>query len=300
MKKNLFLIVLFFFSITNYTSAQRLLEPGNNWNLIENFWLSFVTKNYSIGSDTLVNGITYQQILRDGALVDYQEPITPRFIRETNDGKVYVKNHIYFDTDEILIYDFGLGLMDTFTLAPSLNPNRENKFLVTAIDAIVLLNGDLRRQITLESVDVQSNNTLTWVEGIGDLDIGPFYYHSFHILEFGANLLCAYQEDNIHVYQNPAYDSCFFIPTAVEELDINSDIKIYPNPVDDLLTLDLSETNQSFTEINIFNALGELVYQNDKPITITEINIRELQTGIYFLLLKNKSGMSYSQRIIKR
>lgn len=300
MKKNLLLITFLFFSFFNYTSAQRLLAPGNNWNLLDIFWTSSRTNNYSIGSDTIINGTTYQQLLRDGELVEFHNPTTPRFIRETEDGKVYIDNHIYLDTDEILIYDFGLTLMDTFLLVPSLNTNLENRFVVTAVDTIVLLDGSPRRQLTLELIDSQFNGTLIWIEGVGEKEFGPFYAHAFYVFDVVSDLLCAYQDEVVQVYQNSDYDSCFVTFTSVEELEINSPIKIYPNPVKDLLTLDLSETNQTFTEINIFNALGEMVYQQKVASSITEINTNQLNSGIYFLLLKDNSGTSYSHRLIKQ
>lgn len=92
------------------------------------------------------------------------------------------------------------------------------------------------------------------------------------------------------------------VTTATNELeeDLEQEIRIYPNPVKDLLTLDLSETNQTFTEINIFNALGEMVYQQKAISSITEINTNQLNSGIYFLLLKDNSGTSFSHRIIKQ
>ncbi len=171
---------------------------------------------------------------------------------------------------------------------------------VSSVDTIVLSDGISRRRLILEDMNQWNNDSITWIEGIGDIGLGPFYAHLFYWTDSWAQLLCTYQEETL-IFQNPEADSCFAtITTSIEELDSNSSIKVYPNPVNDLLTLDLSQINQSFTEINIFNALGELVYQNNKPTAITEINTRELQAGIYFLLLKDKSGMSYSQRIIKR
>lgn len=299
MKKNLLLISFLSFICITHAFTQQMLESGNNWNLLDIFWVSGWTNNYSIGSDTIIDGTMYQQVLRDGEFMPNEDPLAPRFVRETEDGKVYMNNHLVSDMDEILIYDFGLNLMDTFTLAPSMSTSVANRFVVTEVDTIVLLNGSNRRQLRLELVDSQFNGTITWIEGVGEKEYGPFYAHVFYIFDASSNLLCAYQEDNLQVYQNPTYDSCFITTTAVEELDMNSPIKIYPNPVQDLLTLEFSAADYSFTEISIFNIQGASVYHQTNAFDIKEIDTSELTPGMYYLVLKDKSGKRYSQRLVK-
>ncbi len=299
MKKYILLIPFFFFIGISQSSAQQLLEVGNNWNLLESIWQSSRTANYSIGSDTIVNGLTYKRVLRNGVPASNQELLAPSIIRETEDGKVYADNHLYGDTDEILIYDFGLEIMDTFTLAPSLQSNLENKFVVTVIDTVVLLNGDLRRQFTLELLDPQFNVTLNWIEGIGDIQYGPFYYQRFYVFDAGTDLLCANQEETL-AYQNSQYDSCFVTITSIQEFGATNPIKIYPNPVHDQLTLEFSAADYSFTEIRIFNATGSSVYQQKNPFNAKEINTSELTPGMYYIILKEKSGTHFSKKIIKQ
>ena len=300
MKKNiLFFSFLFFVGITN-TAAQQLTDAGNNWNLLETIWLSGKTNNYSIGPDTMVNGLTYKSILKNGSLELFQDLITPSFIRQTDDGKVYVNNHLYFDTDEILIYDFGLEVMDTFTLAPSTESSLERKFIITAIDTVTLLDGDPHQQFTLELIHPQFNFTLQWVKGIGELYYGPFYHHTLYVFDIGANLLCAYEEETVKVYQNPQFDSCFVTLTSVQELNPTSPIKIYPNPVQDLLNIEFSTTDYSFTEIHIFNTLGASVYHQTNTSEVKEIDASQWTPGIYYVVLKEKSGTSFSEKIIKQ
>ncbi len=182
MKKNILLILFLISTSVSHTSAQQLSEPGINWNLLEQIWLSRQTINCAIGSDTIVNGLTYKKVLRNGVPVSFGDLTFPSLIRQTDDGKVYVNDHIFMDTDEILIYNFGLEVMDTITLSPSMNPDFNYKYVVTSIDTVELLNESLRRQFTLELIDSQFNSTLTWIEGIGDIQSGPFYHTHFYLL----------------------------------------------------------------------------------------------------------------------
>jgi len=64
-------------------------------------------------------------------------------------------------------------------------------------------------------------------------------------------------------------------------------IGVYPNPVSDFLTIILPE-NKTEERIELYNSIGELV----REIEITEstqINISDLQSGLYFVHFKNHS-----------
>ncbi len=90
--------------------------------------------------------------------------------------------------------------------------------------------------------------------------------------------------------------------TSTNELEktlVNA-IKIYPNPLQDRLTLEFSTADFSFTEIHIFNTLGTSVYRQTNASNIREIDTSQLSPGIYFMLLKDKSGVRYTQRLTKQ
>jgi len=299
MKKNLLLSILFLI-ITTHTSAQQLLDAGNNWNVLEYVWLTGQTNHYSLGADTIVNDLIYKKVLRNGVHETFGDFMAPTLIRETSDRKVYVDNHLSFDTDEILVYDFGLKVMDTFTLALNLQGDEEIKFIVMAIDTVVLSEGNSHRQFTLEQLHPVFSATLYWIEDLGELKYGPFYYHIFYVFDIGAELLCAYKEETVKVYQNPQFDSCFVTVTSTQELNPASPIKIYPNPVQDQLTLEFSTTDYSFTEIHIYNTLGASVYHQTDTSDLKEIDTSQLTPGMYYIVLKEKSGTSFSKKIIKQ
>lgn len=79
--------------------------------------------------------------------------------------------------------------------------------------------------------------------------------------------------------------------------DIYSDIHIYPNPFQDKLYLDI-DPNHKESEITIYNSLGLLVFERKFNTTINEINLNELNSGIYFLTVKT-GDYQYQKRIVK-
>lgn len=73
--------------------------------------------------------------------------------------------------------------------------------------------------------------------------------------------------------------------TSEPEIDINTfseNIKLYPNPSNGILNLDLTEVNFSFKTISIYNLLGVSVFNsNIISGTINQIDISHLPSGYY-------------------
>jgi hypothetical protein len=74
--------------------------------------------------------------------------------------------------------------------------------------------------------------------------------------------------------------------TGIEELKA-SGISVYPNPVNDLLTIN---SEKEIGKIIIFDTLGKLVYSKLIKINNSEIDIKELEAGIYFVEINGTVG----------
>jgi len=74
---------------------------------------------------------------------------------------------------------------------------------------------------------------------------------------------------------------------AVGIKEINNDVRIYPNPVKNYLFIDLE--NSSNISYSIFNVLGEKVLDKtyNSLQNIFQINVSNLEKGIYFIQLNN-------------
>lgn len=82
---------------------------------------------------------------------------------------------------------------------------------------------------------------------------------------------------------------------AVQEA-AKANIKLYPNPVKDVLKLNLPN-GEKVSSIEIYNTVGQKVadFKNTK-----EVNLSALKSGNYIINLKNTEGKNYSSTIIKR
>ena len=74
-----------------------------------------------------------------------------------------------------------------------------------------------------------------------------------------------------------------------------SKASIYPNPVNDKLTI---EAQGAIGTVEIYNLMGALVYSQKGCANKVEINTSDLQSGIYFIRMTN-DRMSETRRFVK-
>jgi bilirubin oxidase len=73
------------------------------------------------------------------------------------------------------------------------------------------------------------------------------------------------------------------IPTGMNILGDDTDIRIYPNPVHDRLTIETSSADKSPVIIEIKNGIGKLCLQEKISGFPATLNTSNLKTGIYFV-----------------
>lgn len=83
--------------------------------------------------------------------------------------------------------------------------------------------------------------------------------------------------------------------TATEE-EVNSNLLIYPNPTDKIVSINYPEE----VFISIFSSAGHLIMDGIKalPNTTTVIDVSKIQVGIYILQVKNKQHQLSRQKLV--
>ena len=90
---------------------------------------------------------------------------------------------------------------------------------------------------------------------------------------------------------NQFYLHVYYSPTSVEELEAG-EVMVYPNPTTARFTVEASEMNH----VSVFNTLGQVVYEANCEGNVTEINLSNVETGIYMVRIDTKNG-SVTKRI---
>ena len=113
--------------------------------------------------------------------------------------------------------------------------------------------------------------------------------------------ICA-DESELVAVQN-FLDNCGSAQTITVNSDCNlsnqefkkSKVAIYPNPVNDVLNINLE--NSIISSVTIFNTLGQKVYFSYS--TTSQINVSKLEAGAYFLKVDGLEGEYYG-RFVKK
>ena len=85
------------------------------------------------------------------------------------------------------------------------------------------------------------------------------------------------------------------ISTDTEVIPLTN-VSIYPNPVKDILRVNLPDTNCRLT---LYNLSGQLVYGQDVISSDCEVNMGNLQSGVYILRLKG-NGINQTIKVVKK
>lgn len=94
------------------------------------------------------------------------------------------------------------------------------------------------------------------------------------------------------------------VPVGLKENNLGSTFLIYPNPANELINLKLENADGDNFKVQIYNAMGELIKEEDVFFENKTGSIKtdELTNGIYLLKLigvdQNKNSLSVSKRII--
>jgi len=88
--------------------------------------------------------------------------------------------------------------------------------------------------------------------------------------------------------------------TGINKLSlINNNISIYPNPTSGQFTIKTIANQNGYT-VNIYNIVGENIYQSVLNNTQTEINLTAQPDGMYFVYLKSDEGVEVEKVVVAR
>ena len=79
---------------------------------------------------------------------------------------------------------------------------------------------------------------------------------------------------------------------SVENVDVTS-YNVYPNPVKDVLTV----SGEDMKQVTIYNALGQMVKSVDCNDNTVQINVNDLQNGMYIVNVVNQNGVMTTSKV---
>jgi len=284
------LIIIFFLTNGIKLFAQDytpLLTKNKFWDIV--YWQQggIITESGGerqfISGDTLINGTLYNIISAREFIPPEHSPFVPPFTLSDHsyivgfmrediiNRKVYTYNN--WINSDYLTYDFALGIGDTLILRYLNN----DTCVVDKISQVKLENGLIVNSFRFKQHDFIYDGNDTYIEGIGgsaSLKF-PFEYQfeaGSHMDAVGINdkrILCF---------------ACYIIVTSISaNIQENAKIEIYPNPVNDKLSL-INSTNKK-GELKIYNPRGQLLinYNISERQEPNMLDISMLTKGTYLV-----------------
>lgn len=111
---------------------------------------------------------------------------------------------------------------------------------------------------------------------------GHYYYKLYAVYQ---DLDCESAPANWIWDQNQFYLHVYYSPTGVEELEADQ-VAVYPNPTSARFTIEAADMNQ----VTVFNTIGQVVYDANCEGNSIEINLNNVETGIYMVRIATQNG----------
>lgn len=104
--------------------------------------------------------------------------------------------------------------------------------------------------------------------------------------------------DNIDSTLHPKLEIFYSIITPMQPKSvISSDIKLFPNPAKDILSIDVSRLDKKLTSIELLNSCGQIVSKMSHVNSVEVVDISRYSKGLYFIRL-NFDNVVFTKKLI--
>jgi len=303
----LLLFLLFKVSLLFGQTRQDIVAENKSWSIVnynpsQGPNCTWQTYEIRLAGDTVINNSEYKVVEQSEFGLHPNNWEVVGFIREDSVKKVYFNNNF----NEVLLYDFNVSPGDIVNISsPYINPfTLQFEFFnylqmsVVSIDSVII-NEEFKKIIELNPICTSFQKTY-WIESIGDTkgilnNIVPMACIGDSIVVDwqGASvneLLCC-KVDSLILFNNPSYNSCYYYSTAgIYEKKNNISIKIYPNPIVDISTFEITNQQSELKYLEFYNITGKKVKTIETKENKIIIDRLDFKNGfyIYKLIIENK------------
>ena len=154
-----------------------------------------------------------------------------------------------------------------------------------SMNAVVIVNIDVNPQD--KTIDFQHNGW--WYE-----------YFSGDSIQINGTSIISLDPGDYKVFTDLKLDKPEILNTlGLNEYEIaNWDVNIFPNPSRDFLNITINGSKSKDIKYTIMNTLGKIIYQQTETFKRHQINIENLSTGNYFLILEQDNYLT-SKEFVK-
>lgn len=141
-------------------------------------------------------------------------------------------------------------------------------------------------KVTFAPIDPQAVNNYRWYFGDGD---SSYQKIPTHVYKGSGIFLVTLIVENHCTYNTYKQNVHINLPTGIVTTDLNIAVNIYPNPAKDYVTIE-NNSNRKLTTIQVYNATGAIVYQENMKDKIHQIALGGLSSGIYQIKIQTEDN----------
>lgn len=151
---------------------------------------------------------------------------------------------------------------------------------------------------SLDALFSYSTDGITWSDAFDDLISGSISANGgstvyFHVSPYFTGETGTYLLDMIITRT---------VATGIKENELANEIKVYPNPTNGLVSIDLESFNVDINQISIINLQGQSIatVSDIKNQGIVDISLADYPSGIYFIQVHYMNGLLTKKLIIEK
>jgi len=278
---------------SNTNSKWNVADTYPNANQQNPYFAETRTTIFGFVGDTLVNGEMWLKMYstEDSSFISNLN--FEGYIQSTSDQVLKADENFQIDT----LYQFDLNVGDSINFDFGFY---SEKIPVLSIDSVLIDNQYYKR---LQFAEPTGPNAFTffkeeWLEGIGSMH-GPLFPDRPEVFSTeipdSLNLICT-ASNGRSVWQHPSYSDCFvniILGLTANDLSLFS---VFPNPFQDEVSVSTASSKPK--KVSIRNQLGQLVHFEIHDRPNFNIQVSELQNGLYFITIE-ENGKYLTWRVIK-
>ena len=113
---------------------------------------------------------------------------------------------------------------------------------------------------------------------------GHYYYKLYAVYHDLDD--CVSAPANWKYDHNQFYLHVYYSPTGVEEMEANQ-VSVYPNPNAARFTIE----GEGLSQVSVYNTIGQKVYEASCDGNMTEVNLGNVETGVYMVRVATENGI---------
>ena len=130
-------------------------------------------------------------------------------------------------------------------------------------------------------------------------DSNSYTYNEYNDITEKVLMIWNPNTQELENYNRYVYSNFQHFESAVDNIFLLSNVKIFPNPVEDILNIDIQDKNLTEAVVQILNMTGQKVYEGVIAGQLTSININSLTKGVYILRIQTIDNRILNYKILK-